>query len=178
MLNLNEQTALEAIREKFTALCRYLAESTQPPNEDLDEWFEFIAGFNRLQGNLSIDQSFVATLLAKRYLLDRFPISSFDAADKSQGAPGLDIDIVTDEGQRIISEIKTTVPYAIEHNDLGAHQKESFGNDFKKLNREEADHKFFFVTDRDTYDIVRARYATQIPGVEIVLLTKESAEIP
>ncbi len=35
MLTLNEQTALEAIREKFTALCRYLAESTPPPNTTL-----------------------------------------------------------------------------------------------------------------------------------------------
>ena len=173
MLTLKEQTALETIREKFIALCHYLAESTQPPSEDLDGWFEFIAGFNRLQGNVSIDQSFVATLLAKRYLLDRFPISSFDAADKPQGAPGLDIDIVTDEGQRIIGEIKTTVPYAIERNDLGAQQKTSFRKDFDKLNKEEADRKLFFVTDRDTYDIVRARYAPEIPGVEIVLLTKE-----
>ena len=178
MLTLNEQTTLEAIREKFTALCRYLAESAQPPNEDLDGWFKFIAGFHRLQGNLSIDQSFVATLLAKQYLLGLFPTSSLDAADKPQGAPGLDIDIVTDEGQRIIGEIKTTMPYAIERNDLGAHQRTSFRNDFEKLNREEADHKFFLVTDRDTYDIVRAKYATEIPGVEIVLLTKESAEIP
>ena len=178
MLTLNEQTTLEAIRKKFTALCGYLAESTQPPNEDLDGWFEFIAGFHRLQGNVSIDQSFVATLLAKQYLLGLFPTSSLDAADKPQGAHCLDIDIMTHEGQRIIGEIKTTVPYAIEHNDLDAQQRTSFRNDFEKLNREEADHKFFFVTDRDTYDIVRARYAPEIPGVEIVLLTKELAEIP
>jgi len=41
----------------------------------------------------------------------RHSIPSFDAAGKPQGAPGLDIDIHTTDGQHIIWEIKTTVPY-------------------------------------------------------------------
>lgn len=166
-----EQASLDAIRQKITQLREYLESCHVPRNDDLDEWFRFLAGFARLQGNISNSQGFLATLLAKRYLQNRFPITQFDAAEKAQGATGLDIDLVTNDGRHIIGEIKTTVPYEIARRDLGAQQKTTFRKDFEKLNTTPADYKFFFVTDTDTYDITLKRYASEIPGVEIILLT-------
>jgi hypothetical protein len=71
-------------------------------------------------------------------------------------------------GERIVGEIKTTVPYG--KNDLGAQQKTTFRKDFKKLNEANAPHKFFFVTSRRTFEIMQARYAHLIPDVQIILL--------
>lgn len=125
-----------------------------------------------IQGNTSNDLSFLACLLAKSYLSKRLEISDFDAAAKPQGATGLDIDLITADGRHVIAEIKTTIPYSEAKNDLGAQQKASFKKDFDKLNKAQADNKFFFVTDLKTYNIVKQRYAKFIPGVEIILLTE------
>jgi hypothetical protein len=73
-------------------------------------WYEFFSELRDIQGNSSNDLSFVATLLAKRYLSQHFQIS-FCAAEKPQGAPGIDIDCRTPAGERIVGEIKTTKPY-------------------------------------------------------------------
>lgn len=133
--------------------------------------FGLLTQLKEIQGNSSNDVSLVACLLAKRYLADRFDIGNFDAAAKPQGAPGLDIDLVTSDGIHIIGEIKTTVPYSGARDDLGANQKASFQKDFEKLNKTDADRKFFFVTDDATFEIVNRKYANRyLQGVEIVLL--------
>jgi hypothetical protein len=108
--------------------------------------------------------------MAKNYLAQRFDIKEFDISIKPQGAPGLDIDLKTANDERIIGEIKTTVPYSGAKSDLGAKQKETFKHDFDKLNTTAAHHKFFFVTDRATFEVVQRRYIEQIPGVKVVLL--------
>src|SRR5271166_4986649 len=92
----------------------------------------------------------------------------FDVGLKPQGAPGLDIDEQTIDGRRVVAEIKTTTPYSL--TDLGSQQRASFVGDFKKLNAAAADLKFFFVTDRSSFELMRMKYARQIPGVRIVLL--------
>lgn len=140
--------------------------------DDPAAWFEFIGQIRAIQGNTSNDFSFLACLLAKGYLSKRFEIRDFDAAAKPQAAPGLDVDIITPDGKRVIVEIKTTVPYSGAKNDLGAQQKASFQRDFDKLNRSQADYKFFFITDLKTYNIVQQHYSKLIPGVEIILLAK------
>ncbi len=112
--------------------------------------------------------SFIAALMAKEYLCSAFPMADFDIGTKAQGAPGLDIDERTIEGHRVIGEIKTTTPYA--GSDLGAQQRAMFEKDFAKLNKEDAPHKFFFVTDRATFQVVKRKYHTRIPGVTVVLL--------
>jgi hypothetical protein len=116
--------------------------------------------------------------MAKAYLIREFgEIDDFDVSAKPQGAPGLDIDIQTRAGKRIIGEIKTTVPYSGARNDLGAQQKDAFQKDFAKLNTTPADYKYFFVTDSATYNIVKRKYASQIPGVQVIhLVTKDSAD--
>ena len=52
------------------------------------------------------------------------------------------IDVQTQKGQRIIGEIKTTVPYSGARNDLGAQQKQALMTDFSKLNKATADYKY------------------------------------
>ncbi len=123
-----------------------------------------------IQGNINNDISLLTTLLAKDYLQNRFDLPPLDFAEKPQGAPGLDVDLITKNGMRVIAEIKSTVPYSGARNDLGAQQKSSFLKDFEKLNKETADNKFFFVTDQETYTIVMRKYKNQIPDVEVVLL--------
>ena len=164
----NEQAYFERIRQHVTTLFDYLSTNAAPIDDDPEAWFEFIAGIRDIQGNISNVQSFLATMLVKWYLMSRFNLADFDAAEKAQGAPGLDIDVLTDRGERIVGEIKTTVPYG--KNDLGAQQKSTFQKDFKKLNEANAPHKFFFVTSRRTFEIMQARYAHLIPDVEIILL--------
>lgn len=168
----NETAYLAQLDTKLNRLRDYLVNESAPDAVSPDALFAHIAHINRLMGNTSNDQSFLAMLLVKRYLLNRFDLVSFDAAEKAQGAPGLDVDIETPDGQRIVGEVKTTVPYAIARRDLGAAQRTSFRKDFAKLNEAEAAHKFFFVTDPDTYAIVLERYASEIPNVEVVLLTE------
>ncbi len=143
---------------------RSLGDSNNPA-----EWYAFLSSLRQIQGNLSNDLSFVATLLAKRYLNDKFGID-FDAAEKPQGAPGIDIDVQTTDGQRIVGEIKTIAPY--QANDFGAQQAASFKKDFVKLAAATAAHKFLFVTEPRAFTVIRAtKYTKQIPGVRIVLLT-------
>lgn len=139
------------------------------------QWFEYLAQVKAIQGNINNDISFIACLMAKDYLVSRFNIGMFDIAAKPQGAPGLDIDLITSEGEHIIAEIKATVPYSGAKNDLGANQRKTFEHDFDKLNRTQAHHKFFFVTDRATFNIVQQKYASQVPGVKVVLLTATGA---
>jgi hypothetical protein len=107
--------------------------------------------------------------MAKHYLMSKLPMSSFDAAQKPQGAPGLDIDARTIDGKRVVAEVKTTDPYQIE--DLGAAQKTEFRKDFEKLRSVQAAHKFFFVTEVRTFEAMRKKYAREIPGITVVLLT-------
>jgi hypothetical protein len=168
-----EQAFLQQIRQRIKHLREYLDDHDCPDEEALVEWLDYLSAMRAIQGNFSNDVSFVATVLAKRYLSARFDIGAYDAAAKAQGAQGLDIDLVTADGQHIVGEIKTTVPYSKARDDLGSKQKETFIKDFEKLNAAEADHKFFFVTDRKTYEVVQQRYLHLIPGVEVVLLTEE-----
>ncbi len=122
----------------------------------------------QIVGNASNDLSFVATLMAKEHLCSVLDMVPFDAAVKPQGAPGLDIDERTRTGERVVAEIKTTVPYL--PTDLGAQQKTTFRKDFVKLQLAEASHKFFFLTNRRAYDLVIRKYTTDLAGVSVVLL--------
>ena len=130
--------------------------------------FNFLSALRQIQGNVSNDVSFAATLLAKAYLLSRFGIT-FCAAEKPQGAPGIDIDVIAPDGSRVVAEIKTTVPY--QATDFGAQQATAFKKDFIKLAGAVAKHKFLFVTDSKAYAaLMKPKYLGQVPGVCIVNL--------
>jgi hypothetical protein len=80
-----------------------------------------------------------------------------------------DVDVRTPDGRRLIAEIKTTDPYL--PSDFGAQQKQRFLEDFAKLKNTVAELKYLFVTEGRTYEILARKYATQIPDVQIVLLS-------
>src|SRR5262245_10331275 len=82
-----------------------------PPGEDVASWFAHLSLLKGLQGNANNDLSFLACLLAKRYLVELHGQLFLDVAEKAQGAPGLDIDVHTSRGQRIVAEVKTVEPY-------------------------------------------------------------------
>ncbi len=85
---------------------------------------DYLHSIKSIQGNFNNDIGFVSTLLAKQYLEKTYDLQGFNAADKPQGAPGLDIDVKLQDGRHLVAEIKTTSPY--KSNDLGAQQINSF----------------------------------------------------
>lgn len=168
-LTQSERIYLFGLRAKLEKLKGILNDQPLPVTGELvDEWFAYLSQISDIMGNFSNGVSFAATLMAKAYLLERLPLIAFDAAGKAMGAPGLDIDTETSTGQRVIGEIKTTVPYGT--NDLGAQQRASFQGDFAKLNKNQAAHKYFFVTNEQTFELMQQKYAQHIPGVMVVLL--------
>ncbi len=169
-----EAAYLKRIRARLAELRDYLNRVSLSEDSHVSEWFAALAKIKAIQGNINNDLSFLACLLAKRFLEGRFGLNDFDAAAKSR-ASGLDIDVRVPSGKRVIAEIKTTVPYSGALNDLGSNQKQNFRNDFAKLNTTVADHKFFFVTDKATFDVVKRKYSKEIYGVEIVLLDLEAS---
>lgn len=107
--------------------------------------------------------------MAKEYLTKRFGLTDFDAAEKPQSAPGIDIDVHLPDGRRLIAELKTTNPYL--ENDFGAMQRKTIKKDFAKLSKTEAEIKLFLVTDPDTFKFMqKSKYHTTVKGITIVLL--------
>jgi hypothetical protein len=169
MLSPKEQAYIDGIARRISSMRAFLVERPVPAPEDASGWYRYLASLKEIQGNAKNDVSFVATLMAKMYLLTHFDIRSFDAAEKAQGAPGLDIEVLLADGRRLIAEIKTTIPFKT--NDLGAQQKATFYKDFKKLATSKADVKFFFLTERRTFDLMRtAKYRSKLVGVTVILL--------
>jgi hypothetical protein len=165
----NEETYLAALRARIEEVAQFFEQRPLPSaGTPARGWYAYLSGLKAILGNASNALSFVATLMAKEYLCHTLPMRPFDVALKPQGAPGLDIDELTVDGRRVIAEIKTTSPYHA--NDLGAQQKAAFERDLCKLARMPADHRFLFVTDRRTFEIVRRRYAQRLEGVSLVLL--------
>ncbi len=169
MLTDSEKKQLATIKRRLEQTLEYLGSHHLSDQYDLPTWFDVLNGLRQVQGNPNNDISFVACLLAKIWLSKSFDTGNFDVAAKAQGASGLDIDFVS-HGRRIVGEVKSTVPYIGAKGDLGAQQKTTFKKDFEKLNKAMANQKFFFVTDRATYDIVLKKYSRLIPEVEVVLL--------
>ena len=168
MLTEGERRYCSDIANRVTQVRAFLNANTlvQPP--DATQWHSFMSALRKIQGNVSNDGSFIATLLAKQYLRSKFDVD-FDASAKPQGAPGIDIDVKDAEGHRIVAEIKTTVPYQV--SDFGAQQAASFRKDFAKLTASDAIHKFLFVTDSTAFEALkRDKYTKLMPGVRIVHL--------
>ena len=160
---------LAALKGRVEALARFFDQRPVPSTDTAaEDWYGYLSDLRAILGNASNALSFVATLMAKEFLCRTLPMRPFDVALKPQGAPGTDIEELTLDQRRVIAEIKTTSPYHA--NDLGAQQKTTFEKDFAKLVRTPADYKFFFVTERRTFEIVRRRYAHRLAGVSVVLL--------
>jgi hypothetical protein len=157
------------IADRLERACSHLNGRTLGSSADPVALYAFLSTLRQIQGNLSNDVTFVANLLAKRYLQNAFGVD-FDAAAKAQGAPGLDIDVLARDGSRIVAEVKTTVPY--QPGDFGAQQAASFKRDFAKLVQAEAKYRFLFVSEPSAFEVVtRPKYTKLIPGVRIVSLS-------
>jgi CobQ-like glutamine amidotransferase family enzyme len=167
-----ESDALKVTARKLTDLRDYLNTCSLGEGIDLRRLKTAVEQVQEIQGNLANDGSLIACVLARQFLQRRFEIPAFDAAAKPQGAPGLDVDVLTSSQKRIIGEIKTTVPHERNRRDLGANQKATFIKDFEKLEGKEAQHKFFFVTNPLTHEVVSERYGNRFRdgNIEFVLL--------
>jgi len=175
MLTTGEREYLKKLGSKLESLRAVLNERPPPtPASDPRSWFAYASEVKVVLGNFDNDVSFVACLMAKGFLLSHHRLPDFDVSSKPQSAPGLDIELVNEDGERIVGEIKTTIPYRPV--DLGAQQKASFKKDFEKLAAEGALHKYFFVTDIRTFEVVRKRYMNQLKGVTVVLLPQGLAD--
>jgi len=169
MLTPKERNYTVEMERRLLQLRSFLAERPLPALEDASAWYHYLAALKEIQGNPNNDVSFAATLMAKAFLQANFQAMSLDAADKAQGAPGLDIDLRLPDGRRLVAEIKTTVPY--KPDDLGAQQKSTFDKDFAKLAAAKADVKIFFLTECRTFELMRqAKYRSKLAGVTVVLL--------
>lgn len=169
MLTDREKHYCSEIADRVSRMREFLKENVLVEPPEPNKWHSFLSTLRKIQGNLSNDGSFIAMLLAKQYLHSKLSVE-FDAAEKPQGAPGIDIDIESLDGHRIVAEIKTTVPYKV--SDFGAQQAASFRKDITKLVSSEAKHKFLFVTDSGAFSVLqRDKYIKLMPGVCIVHLT-------
>ena len=148
MFEENEIQYLENIQAKDKRLRELLSSKPFPAEAPSEILFQYLSEIKSTLGNHHNDISFVASLLAKDFLIEKFEGLRWDAADKAQGAAGLDIDLNWNE-IRIIGEIKTTVPY---QKGFGAQQKAAIKKDLKKLRENEAAHKYMMVTSSEAYD--------------------------
>jgi hypothetical protein len=167
----SEESAIADLERKLESMRSLLA---LPTPGSLEEWNNYMARLKSAMGNLNNDASFIVCLLAKRYLMAHHHIHRYDAALKPQGAPGLDIDVTTVEGERIVGEVKTTEPYG-EH-DFGSAQRSAIRNDLRKLQAESAAHKYLFVSSQRTYDIITRKYASMTAGIHVVMLGDPPAD--
>lgn len=136
-----ETDMLMKIGVKVNELREYLSsDELDRKSQDLSYWYSYITQIKKILGNLDNDVSFIACLMAKDFLCKMHSFKWFDVARKPQSAPGLDIDELTLEGERVIAEIKTTIPYG--KTDFGSQQKEMFKKDFEKLQKNEANYKY------------------------------------
>ena len=82
-----EERFCETIKEKDRTLRSFLQNKVLPERIDAREWLAYLIGIKSALGNMNNDLGFVATLLVKHYLQERFGVS-IDAAGKPQGASG------------------------------------------------------------------------------------------
>ena len=165
----HEQRAIVDIGQRLEALQRLMRESAIPEAEaSAAVWFSYLAALKETVGNFHPWLSFVSCLLAKRYLTEHFEMKPFDVGIKPQGAPGLDIRAETLTGERVIGEIKTTVPYLGTR--LGSAQRDSILRDIEKLRRTPAEHTYLFVTNSAAARAIRQAFEARLDGIEVVCL--------
>ncbi len=140
-------------------------------------WFNFLSRFKDIFGTMNNDIAFVATLLAKNFLITTHGLrdNAFDASLKHQNANGLDIAIALPNGARVICEIKTTVPLR-NPTRLGRAQTTAIEHDLERLADESAAHKYMMVTNHDAFTILGSPvWHGRTVGITLVdLLTGET----
>ncbi|WP_029084466.1 hypothetical protein [Bradyrhizobium sp. th.b2] len=174
-LTVAEKRSCQSIRTKDATLRAFVERERLSDALDVRHWLRYLTGIKHSLGNLNNDIGFVATLLAKEYLIRRFGIADFDAAGKAQGASGIDILARTADGRTVVGELKTTKPY---QPGFGAAQRASILKDLARLARTTSDWRFMFVIDPDAFGaLCKSNFASKAPGVEIVDLVSEASFI-
>lgn len=169
-LTTNESVSLQRTVARLDDLRAFLDEHQSPTTGDSSlTWFAYLAEVKSIRGNFNNDLSLVSCLMAKEYLSKQLSLAMFDAAAKPPGASGLDIDVFTTSGERVIGEIKTTHPY--KQTAFGAAQLTALRKDFVKLQMSDADHKFMFVTDAAAFEVLKRGFVAELHGVIIVCLS-------
>jgi hypothetical protein len=165
----HEQNGLDDIVKIIFKLNGYLNKNVfEERNIELKYWYNYLNNIKEIIGNFNDALSFISCLMEKEYLLNKYSIVDLDVGIKSQSSPGLDIDVNTIENKRIIAEIKTTK--SINENDFGSQQKKSIVNDLNKLINAKSDFKYLFVTETNTYNILKNKYKKYFNGIELILL--------
>jgi hypothetical protein len=99
----NERRSLTSIRQRLDRLRAFLIERASPlDGSAIGVWYDHLAATKEIVGNANNDLSFVACLMAKDYLSRHLEMEPFDVALKPQGAPGIDIDERTVDGERVV----------------------------------------------------------------------------
>lgn len=168
-LTANEMNYVTSLRARLERMREFL-NGFDINTCDTDVLFKQLTAFCHIAGNLHNPKSFGACLLAKRYLENTVGPLALDISAKAQGAKGPDIETLSRDGVRIIGEIKTTEPHRLKEGDFGGAQISELRKDWRKLKKAHADCKYFFVTDSNTYHIIRNKYIEEISGIELVLL--------
>jgi hypothetical protein len=70
-----ERVCLRAASLRLESLRHYLNTIDLTEESDVETWFASLATIKQVQGNFNNDISFVACLLAKRYLFEHFGVS-------------------------------------------------------------------------------------------------------
>ena len=176
-LSPSELARCETISEKIDALREFLSDNALVKLINAREWVTYLASLRDILGNVSNDIGFVATLLVKGYLEQRFAITNFDASSKPQGASGIDIEATAGDGSSIHGELKTNKPVQAR---FGGEQRKRMLNDLARLAASRADYRFMFVADAETYRIFSTGgFPARAPGVELLnLLTGDSFVFP
>lgn len=147
-----EATAIEELDNKLTAFGQLLRRRERRAH-DARFMLKQLVAVKQLQRNIHNDMSMLACILAKEYLTSRHHLRPYCAIGKHQNSPGLDVDCGTMSGQRVVAEIKTTTPAGDE--DFGSAQYDEIEKDLDRLRSTEAKHKYFFVTDREAYELMQ-----------------------
>lgn len=150
LLSKKEEAEIDSIKNKLIEIKKIL----NTDSLDVSKCYNELLKVKSVLGNYNNLISFLACIKAKEYFKSEgFIDESHEiVADKKQGANGLDFDFLSLKKDRIIGELKTTVPYK-KHN-FGAKQKESIAQDLKKLINSEAKFKFYFVTNDITFELI------------------------
>jgi len=83
MIKENEIQYLKAVQNKDNRLRDFLNSKPFPDTASSETLFQYLSEIKSILGNHHNDISFVASLLAKDFLIDRFEGLTWDAAEKA-----------------------------------------------------------------------------------------------
>ncbi len=167
-----EVLRLQNIAKKLIDLNSLFRNKKEGDFKDLKSIYKFILLLKSKLGNFHNDITFMAGLMAKKYIYEKYGCN-FDHSLKADSAAGMDIDLKTKDGKRLIAEIKTTVPCS--EKSFGSKQKAELNKDINRLTKESADIKILFLNDLESHKLLLK--TCEEKGIDCVLLDEKMMEI-